>query len=736
MNNISGINYVVESIYKEHTMAEYKEQYADSYDDLNKTSIDAPIEGVDEYELKNYAEDDKVLIDVNDILNDCDEARDRRRSKLESDWDRYRDIYNCRRTITGYQGRSQLFLPAGKDAVDTLTRMSREAILSDPYMSVETDIPEWETVGLNFMKDMVERQGKIREVTPIFLRQLYQLGTSCIELGFKKEIRTVKYRDRDSKQIKDRRMFTHYGPTYHVVDMKAIGVWPETAIDYNALRIVYKDFTLTRDQLQEKADEGCYLSSAVDQAISNHETSNAEWNDANSQASKETGQNQKFEKDVDVTDIWAKIQLPGQECPQWNLITVSGRTILRVIENPFWFQTPPFLFGAIYREQGFFYGHGIIEAIEMWQYMLNDVANQTMDVGTFCLNPIIKYDPALIDDPDLIQIEPGAKVPDPTATFDRPPAQMAIEGMTLTRQILNIIQDSSHANALVQGNPREGLGSAVGTATGVSQLAASANSAVLDQVEELEQQVFTPLLLNTEILCHEFMDEQIVIRTVGQDGVVLTQRVIEPSDLVLSTDIRWVASLRLREQFAKSQQALNFLNIAIKIPPQLTEAQGFRVNYKHLVKMVYAGAGLPGVDDVIEDLTISLPGIPPEFEEQLIAAGKMVDASPVDTIDNHQMHIKMHMTYRAPSELARIRMMQHIASHMQAIHNAQQQQMAMMQQASGGSPTTPQAPIMPMSAPGQGVASPGGPAQEQPTYNTQGAASQGILSQLGGAGNG
>src|SRR6266404_1021962 len=123
---------------------------------------------------------------------------------------------------------------------------------------------------------------------------------------------------------------------------------------------------------------------------------------------------------------------------------------------------------------------------------------------------------------------------------------MAVEGLNLVRSVLNVIQETTDANALVQGALREGMGSAASTATGVSQLFSSANSAILDQVEDLETQVFTPLLYCTEILCHEFMDEEMVIRSVGADGVVLTERVIEPSDLVLSTDIRWVASLRLR----------------------------------------------------------------------------------------------------------------------------------------------------------------------------------------------
>lgn len=705
-----------------------------NYDELNDEPLDSPIEGVSEGELKNYAgtpvETQEV---VQKILEDVILARDRRKAKLEQDWVRYRDIYNCRRTTAYYNGRSKLFLPACRQAVDTLTRIQREALLSDPYLAVETDVPQWEQVGSEFMKQQLERQGKIKQVIPLFLRQLNQIGTSCIKIGFKKEVRVVKYRDRKDRQIKSRRMFTHYGPVYTVVDMRHVGVWPETATDYSDLRIVWHDFQVPSSELRRLAAEGIYSESAVNRAIE-HKAQELQADKASeSQAQKEMGTDLFIDADLDVTDIWAKFQLPGQEEPQWNLITVSGDVVLRIIENPWWFQLPPYLFGAIFREHDFFYGHGIIETLEMWQYMLNDMANQTMDVGTFTLNPIVAFDPALIDDPDLIQIEPGAKVPDPNVKFERPPAQMSIEGLTMVRFLLNIIQEGSNANALLQGAPREGLGRATGTATGVSQLFAAGNAAVLDQVEDLEAQVFTPLLQCTEIMIHECMDEQMIIRTVGPDGVVLTERVIEPSDLVLSTDIRWVASLRLREKFAKAQQALNFLNIAVRTPTELLRQQGIGLNYKQLFRMVYAGMGLPGVDDVIFDLVQSLPGIPPELETQLIEAGRMVEASPLDTPENHELHLQAHMQYQPPSELARLRMQEHIASHFMALQQQDMQMRAQLQaQTAGGGGMAEGALGLMTGRSSRGPApEPGLRPQEQPQYETEGATMQGIGSQEG-----
>jgi len=750
MKSIFGINCAAEIIYKAlrdnmaRDMEEKDGNRADAedfddyrnYDDLNEEKLDTPIEGVDESELKNYATDVTVFENIKDILDNVNLARSNRQAKLEQDWERYRDIYNCRRTLAYYNGRSKLFLPAGKKSVDTLTRIQREAILSDPYLAVDTDVPMWQTVGTEFMKYLVETQGKIKQITPMFLRQLNTIGTSCMELSFEKICRKVKYRERGSDEIKERKVFTHYGPTYTVIDMKKVYVWPETATNYDGLQVVFKDGSITATQARMKADAGIYDKGQVEKAITLHSQILLQQHKADSQPQKELGTDLNVSADIDEVNVWAKFKLPGQDEPQWNLITLIGDVPVQIIENPWWFQMPPFLFGAIFREHDFFYGHGIIESMEMWQYFLNDTVNQTQDVGTFCLNPIITYDPALIDDPDLINLEPGAKIPDPNVKFERPPAQMALEGLQMVRFLLNIIQESTDANALVQGAPREGLGKAAGTATGVSQLMASANGAIMDQVEDLEAQVYTPLLQYTEIMAHEFMDEKMVLRIMGPDGIVLVDRVIEPSDLVLSTDIRWVASLRLREKFAKSQQALNFLNIAIGIPPQLTEQQGFRVNYKHLIKMVYTGTGLPDVDNIIEDIVYSLPGIPPEMEYELMNAGRRVEASPMDTSENHSLHIRAHMAYEPPTDLAKVRLQEHIASHMRGMQKAQAMEQAVAEQVAGNTaPNGPQAAQDVMGQLGAMLGGGGTPLrpQEQPTYANEGAASQGIGSQMGGA---
>lgn len=717
---------------------------------FDEEPITTPIIGVESDELENYASDPDVVKECKkEILPLLSKARDNRNGKVRDDWERYRDVYNLRRTITFYDGRSKLFLGAIRDAVDTLTRVSKDSILADPYLMVESDVPRWSEVGVHFIKYLLEDQCKIRPKLSMFLRQLYQIGTSCFRFGWKTSVREVKYRERSEivtgTEIKTRRTYDHYGPTLDVVDMQRIFVWPETATDYDGLNMVFEDNITTIKEIRQKVKQGWYDPIAAQKAIDAGEKSLAEDRESHSQSQKEGLTNQAIDKsEIDITEIWVKYKLPndhseGDDLP-WVWITVSGDEILRVQENPWWFQTPPYLFGAIFREHDYFYGHGVIEASEMWQYMLNDLVNQTMDCGTYSLNPIAMMNPMEVDDPDMYQIEPGAKwLIDPGAIkFERPPAQMTQEGLGMVRFLMNIIQESSKATALVSGAPREGMGPAASTATGVSTLAASANAAIVDQVEELESQIFNPLVKMVEIAAHQFMDDDMVIRIEGQDATVMTDRIIEPQDLVLSTDIRWLASRRLREKLARGQQYLNMLNMALGIDPAVTKAQGFIIDLKHIIKKAAMAIGADEAEKIVKDITQSMPGVPVEMEYELVIAGRMVVASPFEPEEVHMAKIQALMSFPMPaSSFAKLKLQDLIMSHYQEANNARQQQIAQMQQqqeaegtTQGGDARGPvggatPAPAMPFSPPVR--------PQEQPQLANEGAAAQGLFSQAMGA---
>ena len=275
--------------------------------------------GIEPAELKNYASDEEVLLKLREsVIPYIKLARDNRQSKIEQDWIRYRDIYNLRRMVAYYEGRSKLFIPAVKKAVDVLTRIAKDAIFSDPYLGIETDIPKYKDVALDLMKWLLEDQAKIKDKMSMFLRQLYQIGTSCLKVTWKKQLRRIKYREFNSEigqaEVRERNQYDYYGPQLEVIDMRHVYVWPETCVDYDNLRLVFEDSTIRIDELLDKVDEGIYDAGAVQAAISRRSTTLESQRLSESQASREgLGDVSSLPKDIlDITYAWAKFRLPGQ----------------------------------------------------------------------------------------------------------------------------------------------------------------------------------------------------------------------------------------------------------------------------------------------------------------------------------------------------------------------------------------------------------------------------------------
>ncbi|MGH9969425.1 MAG: hypothetical protein ACREBG_16720, partial [Pyrinomonadaceae bacterium] len=340
---------------------------------LDQPEITEPIAGIEPEQMENFASDPDVVAQLKkSVLPKLERTRKNRDAKMGDDWERYRDVYNLRRSITFYDGRSKLFLGALRDAVDTLTRVAKDSILADPYLMVETDVPRWQETGVDFIKYLLEKQAGIRAKTSMFLRQLYQIGTSCFKFGWKKSVRSVKYRTRGDlgAEIKTRQMYDHYGPTLEVLDMTQIYVWPESAVDYESLTGVFEDNITTIEEVRKKVERGFYDPAAADKAIEAKEKSLAAQRNSGTQQQKEgiALDEDSSSEEMDITELWVKFELPETDTETaddagdypWVWVTLLGKEIVRVQENPWWFQHPPYLFGAIFREHDNFYGHGLV----------------------------------------------------------------------------------------------------------------------------------------------------------------------------------------------------------------------------------------------------------------------------------------------------------------------------------------------------------------------------------------
>src|SRR6202012_4223415 len=94
--------------------------------------------------------------------------------------------------------------------------------------------------------------------------------------------------------------------------------------------------------------------------------------------------------------------------------------------NPFWHQRPPYLYARMNVEPGFFYGYGFGRVVRGLQYLTNDFANQTNDVGIIGLNPYTLVNTSMLAGP-LRPLKPGAAIEttnvNEAVKWDRPPVE-------------------------------------------------------------------------------------------------------------------------------------------------------------------------------------------------------------------------------------------------------------------------------------------------------------------------
>ena len=180
---------------------------------------------------------------------------------------------------------------------------------------------------------------------------------------------------------------------------------------------------------------------------------------------------------------------------------------------------------------------------------------------------------------------------------------------------------------------------------------------------------------------------------------------------------------------------LNLLNIAIGIPPDLARQQGFEINYKDLLIDTATGIGVDHANKYVHDLTVSLPGIPPELERELTNAGRKVEAPSGMPMEFYMARIQAHMTMPMPdSPLAKMRMMELVHSYQAKMEQAQQMQMMQLQQATqAGASGAGGVQAVPGGANrGPVGGSPAVRPQEQPNGASEGEAGAGLMSLLGG----
>jgi hypothetical protein len=582
----------------------------------------------------NFATNEKVRTYVrNELVPLLNETR-QERLLLEEEWKAIRNM-NLLKHDGGqsYHGRAKNYLPVFRKAKTThISALSRGLFPSDEYMDVASTDPANGEAGKTiktYLQWEFETVAKLRTRIKPFLGQYVDYGNTVfkgiwstqlkskaapnfmpmptggtdVQYGFKSQM------ERSGLLVSPRSMFYVY-------------VYPTTAESLDDASLVFEDIDLPRSYFEmmklmkrwENVDgllEG-FVNEDHDARM--QEMLNAR--DAGGQPGRTFGIN-KAGTIGTVTESWTFMHLPRQaylpgedhRLPLPVYIVTCGEHVLAVTRNPYFSQQHPYLFSRMDVEPGYFYGTGHGRTMRYLQYLANDFANQTCDVGTYGLNPIAKMNPGLMVGPPR-PLRPGGTIfmsdVKNGLEFDRPPIEGVGFGMQMLQSIIGMAQDFGGTPQVMQGT---GAGKAAKTATGAQILQRNASMPIQDSVEDIELDVLVPLMRMTHSYAQQFRDKNVMVTVAGQS--------IEVTREVLATDAqyRWMASSQSSNNQIRAQQAITLIQAIVPLLPVLMQ-QGYVVDFVALIRRVFTdGFGFRGFDDFIKRAQAA-PGVPPPGEAQ------------------------------------------------------------------------------------------------------------------------
>jgi hypothetical protein len=672
------------------------------------------------------------------------QVRTEKNQQIRPAWLRYYNLWALRGTEQAYHGRQRMYLPIGHRIVENWVQKLRADLFPESgkwFKNVpdSTTHQDRATVIHELMMKLLRTQIKVSAIFPGFLRNMCIFGTAPVEMGWKhdeREIATlVSELDQQSGQAQTieavRKVVKYLGPTMRIIDPFLFYVYPYTPQFITDCELIFEDMLIGWDTLERLSktpidEDRPELGNQVEnwkevQAVrkgggaSSNDKFQAE--QTRLQARGLMSRSEKMKDDpkrpVDFTKLaWygaldasgAQTDqdegLPPPDVPQWWQLWVVGDDVLvHARQSPWWKQEPPYLAAKFAEMQGEFWGYGVMFLLDHFQYFMNDTMNQTGDGLVFSLNPIVAMDANAVQFPDSIRMAPAARWlirnPRENVNWMEPPKDSAMAGIQVINFLVAMMNDVSNVapfgGAGLQTGGRS-RGRAVQTATGMSILSGEALLQVRDVVENIEQGVMNGMLDWMYSLLQQCLDRPLAIRVAGADAAQVLETQVTRDTLIGGYTFEWLGSTFSFNQNVKTQQMLNFIQILARIPPEFLAQDNARVDWKYLLKEIWAtGFGDREASLIIKDITPTR-AVDAALENDLFEVGRG-DEVTVSPIDDDMAHANIHNTYLQQHQdlpdLVKMQIMQHIQRHaasyaMKEQVKQQQAEQAAMQQAMGG----------------------------------------------------
>lgn len=570
---------------------------------------------IDRVAKLNAANDPHVKDYCTSYVWDAVRESKQRRSSLEEEW-----LAIQRMTVLAhdegrkYIGRSEAYLPLYARIRKTLvSQITKSLFPSDEYMDV-TDREQGDTEQAKACKEVLRYEfdcaAQLRRFIKPFVGQFCDIGIAPLKVWY----RTNRVFQGKRALINTLAEYPDEGLTVSARSMFNVVVYPEWAEEDRDLRIVAERLEIPVSFAQRMMNTGRWLN--VPEVLATSGSDDFDWTNQRSLADIAGIPSTSYIRDqhgaptqsVIAIEAWCDVKLPPMHYTEGEdktlpipcrVLFINGIPV-SVTRNPFYHQRTPFLFARDNIIAGSFYSNGAGRMVRNLQYLCNDFANQTNDVGIYGLNPITIINTAYFAGPPG-PLKPGGVLKtrdiNEALRFESPKAELVQHGMPLLSMLISFANDGGGAPPVSQGTK------AASTATGTQILSANASGPVQDSVEDIEAQVMVPLMKMAWALSQQYRDKELIRRIVDPNGVDGPASII-PADIDIDPEFRFLSSSQASNRQQRTSQIQAFLQLAGALAPQL-QMQGLGLDAKAVLQRFWNDAlGFRGFNNIVKPLTL------------------------------------------------------------------------------------------------------------------------------------
>lgn len=324
------------------------------------------------------------------------------RSALEEDWIRYAEVYRARpktrERLFPFKGAANFIVPVGASDVDTTVAGLVGTIFSAPNLwSCEGLRPDWLDFAARteeFLEWAQETELGMYSTTVDWITEITKLGTGILKQRYLRETKQVmEWRETQTGQTGGQpqvvqqmvRKMTANRPEVSRVPLANFYL-PATANSIEEAPWVAERLELTWTQLESRVRAGIYSSDFLVKI-------GAHWRAQQPTSAYLTYQQKQEELDnflpshrdkYEIFEFWTDYDLDGDGEPEPVVCTIHEPSMAygRADYNPFFHQEKPYSGARFLRQEGRFYGIGLIEMLEQIQEVVSAMECQRLDNGT------------------------------------------------------------------------------------------------------------------------------------------------------------------------------------------------------------------------------------------------------------------------------------------------------------------------------------------------------------------